>query len=165
MDISREISPSWVGDIHHMYTHYGFHTSMENMDDETRRKHLAFRMDLLKEEVGETLDAFSVGDPEELVDGLVDICVIALGTLDLYDIDAQKAWKSVLRANLQKRVGIKEGRPNPYGLPDLVKPEGWQAPSHEDNHGLFDCIHVNKRQSDSEENEFQGLGRTIGSSI
>jgi len=21
------------------------------------------------------------------------------------------------------------------GLPDLIKPEGWTAPSHEDNHG------------------------------
>ena len=34
-----------------------------------------------------------------------------------------------------KEPGIKEGRPNPLGLPDLKKPEGWTAPEHTTNHG------------------------------
>jgi hypothetical protein len=25
-------------------------------------------------------------------------------------------------------------------LPDLIKPEGWEAPSHEENHGKFNDI-------------------------
>jgi hypothetical protein len=36
---------------------------------------------------------------------------------------------------MSKEPGIKEGRPNPLGLPDLVKPEFWQAPTHKDNLG------------------------------
>ena len=56
-------------------------------------------------------------------------------TLDLFDVDAYKAWNEVLMANLNKQVGRKESRPNPWGLPDLIKPEGWKAPSHEGNHG------------------------------
>ena len=38
---------------------------------------------------------------------------------------------------MAKVIGIKPSRPNPLGVPDLVKPEGWMAPNHVDNHGLF----------------------------
>ena len=40
-----------------------------------------------------------------------------------------------MRANYDKEVGSKPGRPNPFGLPDLMKPDDWEAPSHEGNHG------------------------------
>jgi hypothetical protein len=36
---------------------------------------------------------------------------------------------------MAKEVGVKAERPNPLGLPDLIKPEGWTAPSHDGNHG------------------------------
>jgi len=39
---------------------------------------------------------------------------------------------------MNKRVGIKPERPNPLGLPDLIKPKGWKAPIHKTNHGKFD---------------------------
>ena len=52
-------------------------------------------------------------------------------------VNAHKAWDAVLNANMAKEVGVKESRPNPLGLPDLIKPEGWKAPSHEDNHGVI----------------------------
>ena len=48
----------------------------------------------------------------------------------LLGIDAHKAWHEVHKANMSKEVGVKESRPNPLGLPDLIKPEGWKAPSH-----------------------------------
>ena len=73
-------------------------------------------------------------------DGLIDLCVVAIGTLDLFGIDAHKAWQEVHSANMSKEVGVKESRPNPLGLPDLIKPEGWTAPSHEYNHGLLNNI-------------------------
>jgi len=41
---------------------------------------------------------------------------------------------------MTKEVGIKASRPNPLGLPDLIKPEGWQPPSHQGNHGLLKFI-------------------------
>jgi predicted HAD superfamily Cof-like phosphohydrolase len=52
-------------------------------------------------------------------------------------IDSYEAWNKVLRANLAKEVGVKPERPNPLGLPDLIKPAGWKAPSHTNNHGLL----------------------------
>ncbi len=38
---------------------------------------------------------------------------------------------------MAKEVGIKPERPNPLGLPDLIKPADWKAPSHADNHGVI----------------------------
>jgi len=38
---------------------------------------------------------------------------------------------------MNKQVGIKASRPNPLGLPDLIKPEGWVGPDHTGNHGLL----------------------------
>jgi hypothetical protein len=36
---------------------------------------------------------------------------------------------------MAKQPGVKPERPNPLGLPDLMKPEGWVNPSHNGNHG------------------------------
>ena len=41
----------------------------------------------------------------------------------------------IYSANMAKNVGVKPGRPNPFGLPDLIKPDGWIGPSHSGNHG------------------------------
>ena len=75
------------------------------------------------------------GNPEEVVDGLIDICVFAIGTLDVFEVDTNTAWNNILNANMAKETGVKPGRPNPWGLPDMMKPGGWQPPSHEGNHG------------------------------
>lgn len=127
----------WVSDIFEMHKKYGFHDWLEeNRNNPELMKHLLkFRLRFLEEELNETHKAFYANDPEEIVDGLIDLCVVAIGTLDLFDIDSRDAWDQVHSANMSKRRGIKEGRPNPLGLPDLVKPEGWKAPSHKDNHG------------------------------
>jgi len=42
---------------------------------------------------------------------------------------------------MSKKVGVKQSRPNPLGLPDLIKPEGWEAPSHNNNVGLFGRVY------------------------
>jgi predicted HAD superfamily Cof-like phosphohydrolase len=122
-----------------MHFTYGVHEwIMRNIDDkETMAKFLKFRMDFLDEELNETKAAIANKDPEEVVDGLIDLCVIAIGTLDAFGVDAQEAWRQVHTANMSKKVGVKESRPNPLGLPDLIKPEGWQGPDHESNTGYF----------------------------
>ena len=116
-----------------MHAYYGMHEKFAEFDQEKKRKFLEFRSKFLQEELDELKE--NINNPEEVVDALIDLCVVAIGTLDAFGIDSHKAWDEVLRANLSKRVGVKEGRPNPLGLPDLMKPEGWTAPSHEGNHG------------------------------
>lgn len=130
---------NWVKDIADMHEHFGVHDWLEkNKDDkELMKTFLEFRIKFLEEELRETKNASIQMDPEEIVDGLIDLCVVAIGTLDAFGIDAHKAWNEVFRANISKKPGVKETRPNPLGLPDLVKGPEWQAPSHQGNHGLL----------------------------
>jgi predicted HAD superfamily Cof-like phosphohydrolase len=111
------------------------HVKFAEFDDEKKLKFLQFRADFLQEELNELKD--NMNNPEEIVDALIDLCVVAIGTLDAYGIDSHRAWDEVLRANMAKRVGVKPGRPNPLNMPDLMKPEGWEAPSHAGNHGTL----------------------------
>jgi hypothetical protein len=126
------MSKNWPRDIHDMHEHYGVGKVVDGFDAEKLRALLEFRVKFLEEELGEVKNAKSA---EDVVDGLIDLCVVAIGTLDLMGVDPYKAWNAVHRANMKKEVGIKESRPNPLGLPDLVKPKGWRAPSHKKNLG------------------------------
>lgn len=129
---------SWPQDIHEMHAKFGHLDAVKNMEPETLRAMLKFRIDFLQEELDETRKALDEDfDPEEIVDGCIDLCVVAIGTLDLFDVDVQEAWNRVHAANMSKEAGIKPGRPNPLGLPDLMKPAGWVAPNHLDNHGFM----------------------------
>lgn len=131
---------NWPQDMRALYTKFGVHEAVDRLNSEQLRQFLEFRMQLLHEELRETENALNSGDPnqlEELVDGLIDLCVVAIGTLDSVDVDSTKAWARVFIANWAKERGFKPGRPNPFGMPDLIKPEGWTAPTHADNIGLL----------------------------
>jgi predicted HAD superfamily Cof-like phosphohydrolase len=129
----------WANDITMMHYKFGVNEWFEKNkhDKELMNNYLNFRLAMCKEELDETMDAIEAKDPEEIVDGLIDLCVFAIGTLDVFGVDANEAWDRVYEANMAKSPGVKEGRPNPFGLPDLIKPEGWTAPTHEANHGNF----------------------------
>lgn len=127
----------WANDIYMMHNKFGVKEWFEKnkSDKDLMRKYLMFRLLMCQEELHETMQAANAGDPEEIVDGLIDLCVFAIGTLDVFNVDANKAWDAIYEANMAKSPGTKPGRPNPFGLPDLMKPGGWQAPSHKGNHG------------------------------
>jgi predicted HAD superfamily Cof-like phosphohydrolase len=112
----------------------------QNKDDkDLMAKYLRFRLKMCMEEMNETIDAAIFDhNTEEVVDGLIDLCVFAIGTLDVFGVDANAAWDQVYEANMSKKPGVKPGRPNPFGLPDLLKPAGWKPPSHAGNHGDLD---------------------------
>jgi hypothetical protein len=131
------MSTNWVSDINLMHQKYGVHEWIKQATPFQLKKFIEFRLDFIKEEYDETKEALVMEDAEEIVDGLIDLCVVAIGTLDAMGINSINAWNAVLEANMAKEVGRKESRPNPLGLPDLIKPEGWTAPSHEDNHGII----------------------------
>lgn len=135
------MSDNWVKDIGEMHAHYGFHDAIKKMPAKKLLEFFQFRIKFLQEELKELEEADT---PEDAIDALIDLCVVAIGTLDAFDVDAHAAWNRVFTANMSKRVGIKESRPNPLGLPDLVKPEGWQAPDHKDLRSLLDHVFVEK---------------------
>lgn len=135
---------NWAQDINDMHHKFGVHKWVEAKvaagDREALRTFLEFRIKFLEEELTETKKAFENTDAEEVVDGLIDLCVVAIGTLDAFGIDAHTAWNAVHKANMAKEPGVKPSRPNPLGLPDLIKPDGWTAPSHEKNHGILEIF-------------------------
>lgn len=133
------MSKDWVDDIYQMQSKYRTRDWVKN-NPEKLKEFLKFRIAFLQEELDETRQAYMLNDAEEVVDGLIDLCVVAIGTLDAFGVDPYKAWDEVLYANMRKNVGVKAERPNPLGLPDLVKPEDWEAPSHKGNHGKFNDI-------------------------
>lgn len=124
-------------DMNKMHQYYEADEAVLGLDKEKLKAFLDFRFNFLQEELNEGRDAIAAGNSEEIVDSLIDLVVVAVGTLDLYGVDFDRAWNEVLLANMNKRVGVKESRPNAFGLPDLIKPEGWVAPSHAGNHGLL----------------------------
>lgn len=142
---------SWPNDIRDMHTKFGVREVVKNFDREKMLTFLKFRLDFLQEELNEAQEAYNVLNAEQagmqedakvkyaddIVDAMIDLSVVAIGTLDAFGIDAQLSWDRVHDANMQKEPGIKASRPNPLGLPDLIKPEGWVAPTHSDNIGLL----------------------------
>ena len=132
------MSQNWVKDMNDMHAKFGVREVVSKMDANKLAEFLDFRIGCLQEELDE-LKAAKNGD--DAVDALIDLSVFAIGTLDLFGIDAEMAWNRVYAANISKEVGIKEARPNPLGLPDLIKPKGWTAPTHIDNVGAFEKIY------------------------
>jgi predicted HAD superfamily Cof-like phosphohydrolase len=132
------MSRDWVQDIQEMHTKYGVREVVRNFDAPKLDTYLTFRANFLQEELDELKTSKNADDA---VDALIDLCVVAIGTLDAFGVDSYTAWDRVHRANMNKEVGIKESRPNPLGLPDLIKPEGWTAPSHADNTALLEKIY------------------------
>jgi predicted HAD superfamily Cof-like phosphohydrolase len=127
-------------DMETMHSYYEVYDALQTLDKPKLLEFLKFRFRFLQEELDEGQHAIEQGNAEEVVDSLIDLVVVAVGTLDLFGIDFNHAWYEVWRANMNKEVGIKEGRENPFGLPDLVKDSNWIPPSHAGNHGLIGKI-------------------------
>lgn len=111
--------------------------TVRELSPEMLREFLAFRVRFLDEEMNELKKGVAEKSPEDIVDALIDLIVVAAGTLNAYDVNCIKAWNQVLEANMKKEPGVKASRPNPFGMPDLIKPTNWVPPDHSDNHGLF----------------------------
>ena len=131
------MSENWVADIAEMHDKYGVLEKVQKFDKKKLEQFFNFRVKFLEEEMNELKNAKTADD---VVDALIDLCVVAIGTLDLFEVDPHLAWDRVHEANMNKKVGIKESRPNPLGLPDLIKPEGWLPPIHDDNTGSLMVI-------------------------
>lgn len=130
----------WPLDIAEMHAKFGVNPVIRDLDKVKLKKFLEFRLNFLQEELDEAKEALASDDAaraEDIVDAMIDLCVVAIGTLDAFDVDSYEAWNRVHEKNMQKVPGIKPSRPNPLGLPDLIKPEGWTAPTHVDNVGLL----------------------------
>ena len=111
----------------------------------------SFREDFLAEELEEyrlhvrclrhLLDVIPVGGPdpaevtfqlEEMLDGLVDLVYVALGTSHLHGFDFAEAWRRVHAANMAKIRAAAPEDSKRNSTHDVIKPMGWLAPDHTD---------------------------------
>ena len=137
------VKTDWVQDIADMHTKFGVNPVIRSLDQDKLRTFLQFRINFLQEELDEMKDALATGGPkagDDTVDALIDLCVVAIGTLNAFDVNAYEAWNRVHGKNMEKNPGVNANRPNPLGLPDLIKPAGWTAPTHADNIGLLSKV-------------------------
>lgn len=132
------MSKNFVFDIARMHEKFGVNTRVRELSKEHLELFLKFRKDFLAEELRELNEA---KDADDVVDALIDLIVVAVGTLDAFDVDAYLAWDRVLDANMAKSPGVKASRPNPLGLPDMIKPDGWVGPTHVDNVGMLSKLY------------------------
>lgn len=85
-----------------------------------------FRRDFLLEEIQEADEAYSAEEMHEVVDGLVDLVYVALGTLLEMGVPPDFPFDAVHEANMKKERGMtKRGEGK-----DAIKPEGWLPPDH-----------------------------------
>jgi predicted HAD superfamily Cof-like phosphohydrolase len=134
------MSTNWIQDIENMHAKFGVNEwvneKLENGENKLLKSYLSFRLMMMHEELGETMHAAHVdADATEVVDGIIDLCVFAIGTLNAFGVDTERAWDEVLDANMIKTPGVKPERANQWGLPDLIKQADWKAPSHRNNVG------------------------------
>jgi predicted HAD superfamily Cof-like phosphohydrolase len=89
---------------------------------------MEFRLKFLKEELDEIVEGTISQDLPEVLDGLVDIVYVAIGTAYLMGLPFQAAWDEVQRANMSK-VRAKRPEESKRGSSyDVVKPKDWVSP-------------------------------------
>ena len=94
------MSTNWFKDMQDMHKKYGVNKWMQaeqQTDVDFRRfnKFMQFRLGMMQEELDETKKALEEKDAPEMVDGIIDLCVFAIGTLEVFGVDANKAWDEV----------------------------------------------------------------------
>ena len=87
-----------------------------------------YRVSFLQEELDEIKKGYQDGNNEEVLDGLVDLVYVALGTAYFHGFDFNEAFRRVHVANLNKQRASDSTESKRGSSLDLVKPEGWEKP-------------------------------------
>lgn len=69
---------------------------------------------------------------EQALDGLVDLVYVALGSAYLHGFNFKEAWRRVHEANMKKVRASSAADSKRGSAFDVVKPAGWEPPSHTD---------------------------------
>ena len=82
---------------------------------------------LIKEEYNELYDALESADRVEQLDALIDILVVTIGAIHSAGMDAEGAWKEVMRTNFAK-IDKETGKVRKREDGKVLKPQGWTPP-------------------------------------
>lgn len=95
--------------------------------DVFNEKQFALYLNLIKEETKELAEAEKINDKVEILDALIDIIVVSCGALHSLGVDADGAWKEVMRSNFDK-VDPRSGRVKKRDDGKILKPDNWEPP-------------------------------------
>ena len=95
--------------------------------DEYNKDQFQMYCDLIREESQELVEALSQSDEVEQLDALIDILVVTAGALHSFGVDAEGAWKEVMRSNFAK-VDPRTGKVTRREDGKVLKPAGWEPP-------------------------------------
>ena len=87
----------------------------------------AMYIKLIDEEVSELHQAVLANDNVEQLDALIDILVVTIGAIHSAGMDAEGAWKEVMRTNFAK-IDHETGKVRKREDGKVLKPIGWTAP-------------------------------------
>jgi predicted HAD superfamily Cof-like phosphohydrolase len=91
-----------------------------------------YRLGFLQEELDELAKGYKENDREQVLDALIDLVYVALGTADLHGFDFNAGFARVHAANLRKeRASSADASKRSHAL-DVIKPPGWAAPELRD---------------------------------
>jgi predicted HAD superfamily Cof-like phosphohydrolase len=82
---------------------------------------------LIEEEHTELKQALADNDDVEVLDALIDILVVTIGAIHSAGMDAEGAWKEVMRTNFAK-IDKETGKVRKREDGKVLKPQGWTAP-------------------------------------
>ena len=82
---------------------------------------------LIKEEYDELILALLDADAVEQLDALIDILVVTIGAIHSAGMDAEGAWKEVMRTNFAK-IDRETGKVRKREDGKVLKPQGWTPP-------------------------------------
>ena len=103
---------------------FGWTRATSLLDPETLR----FRVEFLREELNEFIEAAEAEDAAGMFDALVDLVYVAMGTAHLAGFPWEAGWSLVQRANMAKVRATSASESKRNSSLDVVKPEGWTAP-------------------------------------
>lgn len=87
-----------------------------------------YRIGFMEEELNEYITARNNNNKPEMLDALVDLVYVALGTAYMYGWAFDEAWRRVHSANMEK-IKVKSAADSKRGhANDVKKPPGWTAP-------------------------------------
>jgi hypothetical protein len=91
-------------------------------------KKMTVRLKHLSEELNELRHGVATGDDAEVIDALVDLVYVALGTAHLCGFPFMKVWDAVHTANM-KKARVKKASESKRGSTfDVGKPADWKKP-------------------------------------
>lgn len=112
----------WHGDVKEFQEKFGF--PVRTYPQYPSDKEAQLRIQLIREEAKEMLDAIHEFDLAGIADGAVDLIYVILGTLHTFGIDPGPVWDAVHTANMAKDGHDANGK--------VKKPEGWEPPDVHD---------------------------------